>query len=442
MIKSIERILAEGEKSGFSTVEVFGEKVVKEEYECLKGDGNDENDSVRFHSVSSHRVTARAFWDVGDPVGFCLSKPGGKEITRAFSSIYSADMPAQKKNYAPLLPTAIDRVKVRIYDDSIDSIDARAFDELIAQIDEILISSPFKGLALSKIYLSKALKKNYIANSRGLDTKYIKSNFNLRLGFRMGGHQIEISENRVFFRQFGPFKLVSRAYNLLNSLTDSKIDTGQQNLFLILAPEAAAFILREFSEFFKISADNKKLRDIPYPSILNIVDDPLMDDKSGSVPFDDEGVQMGKKFLIKKGAFSGLISDTRSAFHRGVRSSGNGFRSEKSMFPAVRFSNLYIKPTVLSLKNLMDDAENGILVSLLKLKYVDREGYIFSAYGYRFSRDELLEPVHFYFRAGFISYFLNIRKISKEIKFFHSAFNTGAPYILVEAKRKQDLFEI
>ncbi|HLP44929.1 MAG TPA: metallopeptidase TldD-related protein, partial [Candidatus Kapabacteria bacterium] len=173
-----------------------------------------------------------------------------------------------------------------------------------------------------------------------------------------------------------------------------------------------------------------------FPSILNIIDDPLLDGKACSVPFDDEGTQTGEKYLVRKGTFHRFISDIQTAFKYGKRSSGNGFRNDRSLFPAVRFSNLYIKPTVLSLKNLMGDAGKGVLVSLLKLKSVDKEGYIFSAYGYKFTGSNLLEPVHFYFSTTFLNYFLHILKVSKEMKFFYSAYNVGSPYILLEAKQK------
>jgi len=436
MIEIIQNILEQGIKSGFSTVEAYGEKTKKQEYEYFT------DYKIQNHSSATHRVTTRAFWEMGDPVGFSLSKPGLNEIKTAFSTVYSINLPIQAKNYAHLLPAAVGRVNVNIYDDTVETIDAHRFNELLDQIHEILISPSFKDLGLRKIHFSKALRKIYIANTNNLNAKYIKTHFNLLLTVGLGDNLIDISDSRTFFWQIEPFKLISRAYNLLNSLTERKFSSDQKNIYLVFSPEASAFILREFSDYFKVKAD-KKLMDIPFPSILNVVDDPLMDGNAGSVPFDDEGVQSGEKYLIRKGTFSHLISDIQSAFQFGTRSTGNGFRDERSLFPSVRFSNLYIKSTVLSLKNLMEDAGEGILVSLLKLKYIEKEGYVFSAYGYRFSGNNLLEPVHFYFRTTFLSYFLSILKVSKEIKFFYSNFNIGSPYILLEAKRKtSDLLSI
>ena len=182
---------------------------------------------------------------------------------------------------------------------------------------------------------------------------------------------------------------------------------------------------------------------IHYPSILNVIDNPTLEGQVGSVPFDDEGVQSEEKYLLRKGSFTTVISDICTAFRHHTTSTGNGFRSERSLFPASGFSNLYIKPTVLPLRNLMSDAGQGVLVSLLKLKSVEKDGSLFSAYGYRFNGGDLQEPVHFYLKTSIRSYFLKILKVSKEIKFFYSSANIGSPYILLEARRKSDqLFEI
>ncbi|MCP4217987.1 MAG: hypothetical protein GY765_25310, partial [bacterium] len=136
------------------------------------------------------------------------------------------------------------------------------------------------------------------------------------------------------------------------------------------------------------------------------------------------------------------ISDVRRAHAAGTVSTGNGFRSERSLFPNLRFSNLYIKPTVLPLKNLLEDAGRGVLVSLLKLKSVEKDHYIFSAYGYIFNGDQIGEPVHFFIKTAFPGYFLNVVKVSKGLKFFSSVSNIGSPYVLVKAKKKNGLLEI
>ncbi len=430
MRNTLQHVLELGKQTGFSTVEVFGEKTEEQSYDIFV------EHKVQAHEVSAHRVTTRAFWDAGDPVGFRLSNPSPAGIRNAFSSVYSMHLPGPHKNHARLLPKAVKPVDVHIFDNTARVEDPKRVDELMDQIHETMISPPFKDLKLTQVHFSRVIRRVYLANTLGLNAKYIKSQFLLKLGVALGGSLIEISDGKAFFKELNPFKLISRAYNMLHTLSEESrvVESHPKQVPLVLSPEASAFILKEFADYFKRKPD-KTLKVLDFPAILNIVDDPVKDGRVGSVPFDDEGVQGGEKYLIRKGAFSRTISDIETAFFEGEKSTGNGFRGDKHLFPRVRFSNLYIKPTVLSLKNLMGVAGKGILVSLLKLRYVERDGYVFSAYGYRFDGDNLLEPVHFHFRTTFLSYFLNILKISKEIKFFHSAYNIGSPYILLEARR-------
>lgn len=434
MTTTMQTLLGEGEKTGFATVEAFGEAMDKWEYHCFP------DDVPVVHSVETRRATVRAFWETGDPVGFTLSHPDQAAIKSAFSTVYSTHLPGQEKNPRLELPGAIKKRAPAIYDQSIDKVDLKAFNRLMERIDEVLLSPAFKGLKMQEVRLARTLKKVYIANSGGLAAKYRKTFFTLLLSFAMGDNRIDISENRVFFHRIEPHKIIGRAYNLLNSLTDAPAPFSSAkapNLPLILSPEASAFILKEFSNYFKMGADTE-ITGIHYPSILNVVDHPLMDDQPGSAPFDDEGVQ-GKSsgtYLIKKGVFEKGIADIATAFRFGAASTGSGYRNPRSPFPFTRFSNLFIKPTVLPLKNLMSDAGEGIMVLLLRLKSIDKEGYLFSAYGYRFSGGEIGEPVHFYFKTTFRSYFLNILKVSKEIRFFYSAYNIGSPYLLLEARHK------
>ena len=79
----------------------------------------------------------------------------------------------------------------------------------------------------------------------------------------------------------------------------------------------------------------------------------------------------------------------------------------------------------------------GLIVALLKLKYIDNGDYFFSAYGYHFDDGQILEPVHFYFKTTFLSFFLNVLRVSKEIRFFPGSFNIGSPYLLLELKKNR-----
>ncbi len=117
-----------------------------------------------------------------------------------------------------------------------------------------------------------------------------------------------------------------------------------------------------------------------------------------------------------------------------MRPTGNGFRRGGD-HPAPGFTNLYIKPSVISVNNILKDISETILISLIKLISSSNGTFLFSAYGYNYRDGERAEPVHFFINTTFQDFFLNIVKISKEIRFFYSGFNTGSPYLLVKGKK-------
>ena len=61
--------------------------------------------------------------------------------------------------------------------------------------------------------------------------------------------------------------------------------------------------------------------------IVNLVDDPHLEDGLASVSFDDEGVATLKTYLIKNGKLNSLLHNLKTANKAGVKSTGNGFKS-------------------------------------------------------------------------------------------------------------------
>ena len=130
------------------------------------------------------------------------------------------------------------------------------------------------------------------------------------------------------------------------------------------------------------------------------------------------------------------IADIRAAFATGGRSTGNGFRDERGVFPQVQFSNLYIRPSNDSLAQLLQQARQGVLVYLVRPRGQGRQPgeFLFSAYGYFFAGSEIARPVHFHFATTMRSYLLHVLAVSRELRFFHSRANIGSPYLLLQGR--------
>jgi predicted Zn-dependent protease len=289
---------------------------------------------------------------------------------------------------------------------------------------------------LKKFQLTRALKKVYLANTRGFFAKYKKTLFQVQASFMLMDHVLELSESRIHFRNFDPQRLVARGANLLGALAAGEESPVAGGDALIMSPEASTQVLKEFSPGLKLDRAGFRSRGTAASPRVSILDDPVLDDQPGSVPFDDEGTTGGEKYLVNKGVAVAAAADIRTAFEKGGSSTGNGFRDERGIFPRVQFSNLYIKPSNASLAQLLRLADKGVLVYLVKRRGAGvRPGdHVFSAYGYFFAAGEITRPVHFHFATSMRSYLLHIMEISRELRFFHGRANIGSPYLLLQGR--------
>lgn len=423
----LETVLKTGREAGFSTVEAFGEKILRQECE-----GADR--PLSLHEVHGNRVRVRAFRDTGDPLGFSLSNPDSRMVKRCFVTLAHGSGLDGKPNFAQLLPKSVPKSKLDIYDPGSETWDEDQPGELLERIRESLVTFP--GLQLKKFSFSRELKKIYLANTRGFLAKYKKTHFQVLLSFMFKDHALELSESRIYFKDFDPERLVARGGNLLGALTADRgsMDAGAE--WVIMSPEASVQVLKEFSHNLKLDQSASAGRGIAASPRVSIQDNPTLDAQPGSAPFDDEGTAAVEKYLINKGVFVRAVADIRTGFAKGGTSTGNGFRDERGIFPQVQFSNLYFKPSAVSLAHLLRQAREGILVYLVKLKGCGLQPgeLVFSAYGYFFDDEEITRPVHFYFVTSMRSYLLHISEISRELRFFHARANIGSPYLLLQGR--------
>ena len=423
----LETILKLGREAGFSTVEAFEEKVRRQE-----SDGADT--SLSLHDVESDRVLVRVFRDTGDPLGLNLSAPDSRQVKSGLAGLAAGSVLDRKKNFAQLLPTGAQKVKLSIYDAGIEVWDEAQAADLREKLRECLLTFP--GLKLKKYQFSRALKKVYLANTRGFFAKYKKTQFQVQASFMLKDHALELGESRTFFQDFDPQRLVARGANLLGALAADPEPATINGEFVVMSPEASAQVLKEFSPGLKLERSAARGRTTAASARVSIIDHGAMDGQPGSAPFDDEGTAAGEKFLINKGVAVAAVADIRTAFEAGGRSTGNGFRDERGVFPQTQFSNLYIRPANDSLAQLLLQARQGVLVYLVKPRGAGRQPgeFLFSAYGYWFAGNEVARPVHFYFATSMRSYLLHVLSVSRELRFFHSRANIGSPYLLLQGR--------
>jgi PmbA protein len=103
---------------------------------------------------------------------------------------------------------------------------------------------------------------------------------------------------------------------------------------------------------------NKKL----WSDLLTIYSDGTINFALGSAPFDDEGVEMKRVPLVKKGKIKNFYYDLQTAGRAGVESTGNGLRAGSQSEPVPGISNLVMEEGKLSFSEMVKDIKEGIII--------------------------------------------------------------------------------
>ena len=89
------------------------------------------------------------------------------------------------------------------------------------------------------------------------------------------------------------------------------------------------------------------------PSVLTVIDDPLMPGRLGSRPFDSEGVISRRNTVIEKGILRTYLMNTYQANKLGSKTTGNSGGS----------SNFFIKPGKFSEEEVISSVDNGLYLT-------------------------------------------------------------------------------
>ena len=209
----------------------------------------------------------------------------------------------------------------------------------------------------------------------------------------------------------------------LSKIGGTSIASG--NYKVIINNEAMVSLLSTFAGIFSGDAVQKGLSllkdkegEIIAADIVNLVDDPHLEDGLASVSFDDEGVATLKTYLIKNGKLNSLLHNLKTANKAGVKSTGNGFKSSYASPISVSPTNFYIEPGINSLEEMTKKINKGLIIT-------DFAGLHSGA------NSITAHPVEQITVAGnFFTLLNNIEEIGSDLKFPMSS--VGSPSIVIK----------
>ncbi len=95
-------------------------------------------------------------------------------------------------------------------------------------------------------------------------------------------------------------------------------------------------------------------------NVVNVVDDPTLENSSGFYLYDDEGVKARKKHLIKNGIISEFLHNRSTSSIMNTKSNGSARANTYNVEPIIRMSNTFALPGNHTVEELIEDIKLGI----------------------------------------------------------------------------------
>lgn len=212
-----------------------------------------------------------------------------------------------------------------------------------------------------------------ITNSKGLDIEF-KNNiiYSVISPVVQIGNEVNNAYSNDIGKAIDDLDIIKLSHDAvddaINSLGGVTVQSGNYNI--IFKNKASASLLNTFSAIFNaenaqkgLSLLNGKEGNKIASEVVNIIDDPLLENGVSSATFDDEGVATYKKNIISKGILNTLLHNLKTASKQGISSTGNASKATYSSPIGVAPTNLYIESGTSTFDELVKKLNNGLIIT-------------------------------------------------------------------------------
>ncbi|MBU4510356.1 TldD/PmbA family protein [bacterium] len=283
--------------------------------------------------------------------------------TSEFGSTASFDFPGETKRENK------EKKNINIYDGKVAN---KGIEEMIKVGEDIIERmKDFNRKLRYDVTILKDYSEIEYLNSRGGNFSYNKT----AIAYSVMAQQIEDQDMLIIESSLESGKDNLHAKELTSEIIenlkwgDKIVPVESGKMPVIFTPKAALvlilpiisglngkMVLKKISPL--TSQKNKKL----WSDLLTLYSDGTIDFAAGSAPFDDEGVEMKRIPLVKKGKIKNFYYDLQTAGMAGVESTGNGLRAGLQSEPVPGISNLVMGEGKVSLKEMIKDIKEGIII--------------------------------------------------------------------------------
>jgi PmbA protein len=314
----------------------------------------------------------------------------------------------------------------------------------LADLGKLVLARLTRDGSQVSVNVERSLGSVRVANSNGADTNYDVSTVSLSAELtRVRGDDVLIVSDHIAGADLpAETELEAMVDWMLQRVdwADRGAEAPSGALPVCFTPSGTSVLLAPLqlamqgkSVLQGVSPMGDKKGKVVFDSAFTLVDDPLLDGRSGSRPFDDEAVPSRRLPLIDQGRVAGFVYDLETAGRARVAATGHARRSTFGK-PQAAYSNLSIAPGALTFPELLAQIRDGLLVDeLLGVGQGNVIGGAFShpvALAYRVINGEVAGRVKDAAVAGTVYELLKrIAGIGKELRWMGSV---GVPAMVLE----------
>jgi PmbA protein len=198
---------------------------------------------------------------------------------------------------------------------------------------------------------------------------------------------------------------------------------------VILENTAAASLLATFASSFSAESVQKgqsqlkgKLDEKIAAEYVTLLDDPFLSDGTKSGAFDSEGVPTRKLHVVENGKLTSFFHNLKTAKKDDVSSTGHGYKSSYKGTISVSPSNFYVVPGETAQKALYNQLEEGIIITDLAGLHSGADpisgDFSLAANGFYVKDGKIMGPTTLMTVAGnFFEVLLDIEQVASDLEF-------------------------
>jgi len=385
------------------------------EYDKLKEMGYREASGVGLRIIHEGQV---GFTSTSNPARF-PDLPDAALASAAYGIEATFDFPAQPTNGS-----------VNTFDEKTAGLPGRVFVERGRYIVNMIKDEI--GDAQTLVEFRPSTYRRLIRNSSGLDAMYETTMLNVSVGGILvdGDCILSVYDSHESCKDDAALEsMATRVIERIRMARDlAELPTGMYPVLFTPRVAASLMIGLQMGTNGKLvqkgaSPLTEKLDSQIMDDRITITDDPLVDMKPGSRPFDDEGTVSRRNVVVEKGILKSFLFDLQTADRLGAETTGSAGRPYHGP-PSPSWTNLVMEPGEDSVEDLVTRIDDGLLVDQVlgagQSNLLMGEFSFNVSLGFRIRRGEILGRVKNLMVAGNVYDALSdVSSMSREREYTH-----------------------